>query len=773
MTDLRCYQRESSRFEQLSLKDLLEARDQYHIHLMRHPNVVATAVGRYRIRKREDWPKDHRACQPVKGERTLVNSEVRPYSWPAVLVFVEKWEEPDAFGGKGARYDPDEMVPRTLYLPDGREVPICVIVAPRQARSDVTAPPIRYPLNNIGGGYPVVAEVQGQSHVATIACLVGDGHKVYALTNRHVVGDAGEVVYAKLGGKQIRIGVSSGKQLTRLPFAELYPGWPGRDTFVNLDIGMVEVDDLDLWTAKIRDIGTMEPMADFAVDNLSLSLIGCHVRGHGAASGVMLGEIHGLFYRYKSQGGFEYVADLFIGPRSNGEAHGKAQAFATHPGDSGTLWLLEPIEPGKQAPKYLPLAMQWGQNTFGARQGMGAQTYVLATLLSRVCALLTVDPIRDWNLDQPDTWGAVGHLSIAARTEVALSGAFPKLSALIKSNRDIIGHDDATILSDDFKGMGDAEFVPLADVPDFYWKHGKQGASRGSEGPNHFADMDQPGPGGQTLLDMSARPEGIDPDRWNQFYDQVTDMLTGDPVSAEHRGLLPFRVWQIFDEMVTFVKDGDRERFLCAAGVLAHYVGDACQPLHISYLHDGDPEQPTTRTVHHRDGTTDEVSNPLGKGVHSAYEDEMVNAFREQILSGLKQAPKKAKKTEYIANGFEAAQRTIELMRATFSTIPPVKIVQTFVDFGKGKRGRAEAMWDAFGDSTIRVMRDGCHLLAVFWESAWSLGDGEQTIGATTPLTRKKAMEICADREFLPSFTIDRIGDKLQRPSTPASARAA
>ena len=33
MTDLRCYQRESSRFEQLSLKDLLEARDQFLILL--------------------------------------------------------------------------------------------------------------------------------------------------------------------------------------------------------------------------------------------------------------------------------------------------------------------------------------------------------------------------------------------------------------------------------------------------------------------------------------------------------------------------------------------------------------------------------------------------------------------------------------------------------------------------------------------------------------------------------------------------------------------
>ena len=105
--------------------------------------------------------------------------------------------------------------------------------------------------------------------------------------------------------------------------------------------------------------------------------------------------------------------------------------------------------------------------------------------------------------------------------------------------------------------------------------------------------------------------------------------------------------------------------------------------------------------------------------------------------------------------------------------IPPVKIVQTFVGLGKGKRGRAEAMWAAFGDDTIGVMRDGCHLLAVLWESAWALGDGERTIGATTALTRKKAMEICAERDFLPSLTIDRIGRTLTRPSAPASAQAA
>jgi hypothetical protein len=48
-----------------------------------------------------------------------------------------------------------------------------------------------------GGGRPILARVQGQEHVATIACLVRDGHKVYALTNRHVTGEPGEILYTQ------------------------------------------------------------------------------------------------------------------------------------------------------------------------------------------------------------------------------------------------------------------------------------------------------------------------------------------------------------------------------------------------------------------------------------------------------------------------------------------------------------------------------------------------------------------------------------------------
>jgi hypothetical protein len=165
MTDHR-NQSAQNNYDQLSLKDLLDARDLYHVHLMEHANVVATAIGRYRIRITDSWP-DH--AGPGKrhgtGERTLENSEVRPYSWPCVLVFVQEWVEPSKFSPDG-RYDPDQMVPRTLYLPDGRRVPVSVVRAPRQLERPATAPSVRYPLNNLGGGFPVLANLQGREHVA-------------------------------------------------------------------------------------------------------------------------------------------------------------------------------------------------------------------------------------------------------------------------------------------------------------------------------------------------------------------------------------------------------------------------------------------------------------------------------------------------------------------------------------------------------------------------------------------------------------------------------
>jgi hypothetical protein len=766
--DLSKYQGQQDDFAHLSLNDLIAARDLFHVHLMRHPNVAATAIGRYRIRQGDSWPNEKKKIHGT-SVRTLENSEVRPYSWPCILVFVTEWQSPKAFASK-----PEDMVPSTIFMPDGKRVPICVVEAPKDSKTEVEARNVRFPLNNIGPGNPIIAKVQGQEFVATVGCLVSDGHKVFALTNRHVTGDSGETVWSQLGGVQERVGLSAAKQLTRLPITSIYPNFAIQDTYVNLDIGLIEIDDVSRWTTKVPGIGVPGPMADFSGANLSLSLVGCHVRGVGAASGVMLGEIQGLFYRYKTSGGFEYVSDLFIGPRSPVKrAVGKplpAPKFATHPGDSGTLWMLEPAS-ASATPNpddkntFLPLAMEWGRNMLASAGSAPPQSFALATLLSRVCALLEVDPIRDWNLDQPDTWGALGHFSIATRSLVALSGKYPHLKKLMDNNKEIISHNDDDLQEGDFKGMGTAEFVPMADVPDFFWKPGvgKQKHTRPSEGPNHFADMDQKDARGNTLLSLTTDTSFIDPDRWQAFYDSVKDILSGEPIAAKHRGLLPFRVWQIFDEMCRFAAAGDAKKFVCAAGVLTHYIGDACQPLHISYLHDGDPERPVEHefTSGKKAGTTE--MRPMGQGVHSMYEDRMVFDHREEILDGLQRTPK-VKQGELIANGFEAAQKTIDMMRNVFKQIPPAKMVQTYIDVGKGGKAASDALWKAYGQKTIDVMKQGSHLVAVLWESAWEVGDGETEVKSLQSLTQDQAMAIVADPDFLASMTVDKIGLHLKRP---------
>jgi len=115
-------------YNMLSLRDLVAARDLYHLHLMDRQHVVATAVGRYLIRKSEPWPQGKgqasahdsaMAKRAHKEPRTLANSEVRPYSWPCVLVFVDEWVD---LGDVGAELDPGDLVPRTLLLRARRAV---------------------------------------------------------------------------------------------------------------------------------------------------------------------------------------------------------------------------------------------------------------------------------------------------------------------------------------------------------------------------------------------------------------------------------------------------------------------------------------------------------------------------------------------------------------------------------------------------------------------------------------------------------------------------
>src|SRR6478609_3961017 len=133
-------------FASLSTADLLEARDLYHWHLLNKKNVVGTAVGLYLIRNEDPWPSRTQPPAPkarvrARGERTFENSEVRDYSWPCILVLVDEWIPADRFGAGETQESPEELVPRTLYLPDGRTVPVCVVKVTRSAPDASSLPP--------------------------------------------------------------------------------------------------------------------------------------------------------------------------------------------------------------------------------------------------------------------------------------------------------------------------------------------------------------------------------------------------------------------------------------------------------------------------------------------------------------------------------------------------------------------------------------------------------------------------------------------------------
>jgi hypothetical protein len=713
----------------LRLADLLDARDHYHVHLSHLSNVVGTAVGRYLIHEK-DWyakhsPDTERETPKPTGAKTLFNTVVRDWSWPCVLVFVNTWEQKSAF-----KKNPDLMVPRALYLPDGRVVPTCTVLIEEDFMQHVAGDyHLSFPNSYVGGGYVTFSDVQGQQHMGSIACLVTDGDLTYALTNRHVTGAEGREMFTMLGGKRVRIGVSDRRQIATQPFPKMYDGWAGTKTELRVDAGLIRIEDIADWTTQVCSMGPMDDWMDLTTDTLTLDFIGENVRAFGAASGELLGTVGAMFYRYASSGGTDFVTDFLIFPRRESRS-------ATLHGDSGTLWFWEePItdSEGRQVRiRRRPFAVQWGgQNWISQGEYERTGRFAMATSLSLVCRELGVTLLRDWNSGLPEYWAAVGHYTIGYFACEDLSA---KLGKLMKANQELVSYPTSSITSRSLiTKPGPGGIVPLADVPDRLWAHGKM--IRGSaDKPNHFADMDKPDPqnGNKTLLQLCQDPTNINPDFWLEYYDHVGD---------KERGLLPFRVWQFFDEMVDAAKKKDASRFVCAAGVCAHYVGDACQPLHISYMFNGEPNA--------------NGKGKRGDGVHSAYEDEMLRKNSVELLQRLqKQLANGTVIVKPPQSGKEAAIRTVDLMRRTFGVIKPKAIVDAYAE-GKD-------LWPLFGLDTVKVIADGVVTMRAIWKGAWKSGSGDNIpeikLVQVEPAALKK---LYMKKTWMPSKSLRTVGQIL------------
>jgi hypothetical protein len=761
----------------LSVKDLLTARDLYHWHLTQKENVVGTAVGLYYIRRSDPWPgKDAREVRGRKRStrreaRTFANSEVRDYSWPSVLVLVEHWLDPSDFGSDEGRVRPDEMVPSTLYLPDGRSVPVCVIEVGTTEPDRVLQPAWAWTSATLGGGCPLFGEAQGQTYQASVGCLVTDGFTTYALTSRHVTGPAGHPVNGLVKGRQTEVGVSAARQLIRVPFSEAYPEYPGIRTWLTLDAGLVEVHRLDQWSSQPYGLPAPGELADLSEHNVTTRLIDAPVVAYGAASGRMTGRIAGLFLRWRSRGGYDDVTDFLIAPDEDSRY--------SQPGDSGTVWHLHdrPDDTAATRPDDLtgarlrPIAIQWGGQ--GITTAGRDYNVALAASLTTVIRLLDVDLVTDHNTHAQPFWGKTGHYTIGALACETVTS--PRLAALMTANQDRISFpvsgldakaiDEATVAA---KKAG--TFMPLADVPDLTWKNlptrvpgGRDTTfNQGPEHPNHYADIDEPDHEAHTLRELSlADPAArLTVEAWQALY------TAAGHTAAADRGLLPFRVWQFFDVMVAAVEAGDVPRFVAAAGLVTHYVGDACQPLHGSVYANGYPPGSTTPG--------------LGAGVHSAYENDMVDRFDSDILTGVRSrlTPVDPGSAGAISSGHDAALAVVSLMDRTAQALPPRDLVDTYAatQTSQAKAAKVSAtqtLWEHFGDATVAAIADGVTTLGTIWQAAWTGGDGEQRVpeAGVVAVDTTALQALYQDPAFVPSLDLDHIAPQLiSQVGAPAAA---
>lgn len=729
----------------MSIRDLLDARDLFHVHLAHKANVFSTAVGLHLFRPDEGEPgKGRRRNAPP---RTLSTARRRSDSWPSLLVFVTKWLTLAEMSNR-----PEDVVPQFVYLPDGRIVPICVALVDAEELPERVVNPARLVDGSPGIGSPIFVDSQGKRRMGTAACLVSDGSDVYALTNTHLAGQRGRPVSALLNGVPSVIGSTAGvHHLTEKTFSDIYPGLPGRDSVVNIDAALVDLNDVSQWDAT-KLPGYIGQVADFSAETASLSWIGQPVVGQGAASGRMIGEIKGLFYRYKSMGGRDYIADFVLGSREDEEA----TTLITQPGDSGTLWCLDRVV----APKTIsPMALEWGGQRIADGPNTGKYLQLaLASSLAVALREMNLDVIVDPNAERTQYWGPVGHYKIGQQACFLLKN--PALKRFFTANINNISFEsDATLKAAHLQAG--AGFVPLSDVPDVVWKtnvnRSKRSVTRPQENWNHYADIDLPGKSGKTLLEMfDADPNSLDRQTWLDFYD-AAPRPSAVPDKPLSEGSLPFRVWQIFGHMVSFAKAGDVTSFLTAAGIMAHYVGDACQPLHSSQ---------------HADGL-----KGASTGVHSTYEDNMVNAKADLIANGFQQAIETLKfEIPKVSSAREAGNAVMLLMKFCHETLPPETICNVYNQARPGHSKSAtktasvlDALWTSCGQATIEVIAAGAALLAVLWEAAWTASGKNPSSLTASAIAQAEIQKLYEDLTFLPSLHLRKLPPE-ELPGDPATA---
>jgi len=180
-------------------------------------------------------------------------------------------------------------------------------------------------------------------------------------------------------------------------------------------------------------------------------------------------------------------------------------------------------------------------------------------------------------------------------------------------------------------------------------------------------------------------------------------------------------------------------------------------------MHDGDPDDTVRALVHDRNAHGKvEKDVPRAAGVHSAYEDGMVDTHTPDLMAKIQSSD--LEPLELVETGRDAAYAVVSLMKRAFGKLPPRDIAAAYLEVkGATPKNVAAHLWDRFGAATAVTMADGCRTLAMLWESAWVLGrKGKARFTDLGRCSEDELKKLYMDAAFVRSCTLKTIGAQLR-----------
>jgi hypothetical protein len=336
----------------------------------------------------------------------------------------------------------------------------------------------------------------------------------------------------------------------------------------------------------------------------------------------------------------------------------------------------------------------------------------------------------------------------------------------MQANQSNIGFGDDRLEEGSAFRMGRGAFVPLADVPDYVWiPAARNNPARRNEPRQHFADIDIPAiDGGPSLLQACRKnPRKLAPDVWRDYFAGF-----GAAGCGPEEGCLPFRVWQLWNEMVDALGQKDVKTFVAAAGVMAHYVGDASQPLHCSYLHHGRLpmlDRPNGKyPVAHSSAEYAAFAKTREAKIHGIYEETMLEVAPADALADVNDALKGKTVSSAIKNGWEAARATFGLMSTAHESLSPDTIIDAD-DPSLGPKERARRLWanPTVREATVASLAASTLVLARIWAGAWRVGGGDQIAEAKLrAFSEDQIAAVYRSPQFARPLTLDEMAGRAE-----------